>query len=66
MSKNDGWIEWEGGEIPVSESARVELRWSRGNTSKGRASNFGWANRISQGFDSIIAYRVIENDGREG
>jgi len=41
---NDGWIEWgggESGEIPVSESARVELRWSRGFTSKGRASNFG-------------------------
>lgn len=66
---NDGWIDWGGGEgdeMPVEESKQVELRWSNGSTSKGRASNFGWANRVTQGFHSIIAYRVIENDGREG
>lgn len=64
--ENDGWIDWKGGnsaEIPVDEAARVELRWSNGSTSRGRASNFGWANRVAQGFNSIIAYRVIENDG---
>lgn len=65
--ENDGWIEWCGGECPVDGVARVELRWSHGGPNVvGRASNFGWANRVSQGFNSIIAYRVIENDGREG
>lgn len=66
---NDGWIEWKGGnsaEIPVDEAARVELRYSNGSTSRGRASNFGWENRVASGYHSIIAYRVIGNDGREG
>lgn len=67
---DDGWIDWvggEGGEMPVDGAVRVELRWSQGGPNVvGRASNFDWANRVSQGLNSIIAYRVIENNGREG
>lgn len=63
---NGGWIEWGGGEIPVDESARVELKWSHGGPIVvGRAGNFGWSNRIAQGFHSIIAYRVVEQQERE-
>jgi len=63
---DDGWIDWKGGDIPVDRGAQVELRWSSVMTDKGRASSFSWENRTAQGVESIIAYRVIENDGREG
>lgn len=59
------WIEWKGGDCPVADYEHVELRWSNNGVSRGRASNFGWENRIGQGYHSIIAYRVIESDGRE-
>jgi len=62
---DDAWIEWNGGDCPVADYEHVELRWSNNVISRGRASNFGWENRIGQGHHSIIAYRVIENDGRE-
>lgn len=62
--ENDGWIDWGGGECPVADAARVQLKWSNGHTNAGRASNFGWSHPV--GYVNIIAYRVIENIGREG
>lgn len=60
---NDGWIDWCGGETPNTH-AFLELRFKGGGTGTGFASHFGWGH---SGLPrDIIAYRVIENDGREG
>lgn len=54
------WIKWGGGECPVDSTTRVELQWNNGEVCRGRASNFGWENRIAQGYHSIIAYREVK------
>ncbi|EJL90239.1 DUF551 domain-containing protein [Pantoea sp. GM01] len=62
--ENDGWIEWGGGECPVKTNALVDYRTRAGNTADSIALALRWAHK---GWDGdIIAYRVIENDGREG
>ncbi|MFY0403324.1 hypothetical protein ACOMDP_11880 [Pantoea dispersa] len=63
--ENDGWIEWKGGRCPVSANDNVEIKLRDGGSCEGPGAHIlNWANR---GFQSdIIAYRVIENDGREG
>ena len=62
---NDGWIEWGGGnECPVPKSCWVEAKLRNGKKDAG----WGWIaewRHTGNGYD-IIAYRVIENDGREG
>ncbi len=63
--ENDGWIEWKGGRCPVSANDNVGIKFLDGGSYEGPGAHIlNWANR---GFQSdIIAYRVIENDGREG
>ncbi|WP_182056533.1 hypothetical protein [Pantoea sp. ME81] len=62
---NDGWLDWGGGERPVSDSTLVEVRLQRdGYQGEDNAMTWDWTWR--DGVDPIIAYRVIENDGREG
>lgn len=59
---NDGWIEWKGGERP--EFNLIDVRYRSGHESRAlRPSNLFW-DHIEDELD-IIAYRVIENDGRE-
>lgn len=63
---NDGWIVWKGVIDPCEEpvSGIVEVKFKGGETDKGCASKWYWKH---DNHDSdIIAYRVIENDGREG
>ncbi|WP_277977406.1 hypothetical protein [Pantoea endophytica] len=63
--ENDGWIEWKGGKQPVSNSTLVEVKLHRdGYQGEDNAMTWDWTWR--DGVDPIIAYRVIENDGREG
>lgn len=62
--ENDGWIEWSGGECPV-ESGRVNLKLRDGSVTRGILAECGDWMHGNRDFD-IIAYRVIENDGREG
>lgn len=63
--ENDGWIEWRGGKQPVSNSTLVEVKLQRdGYQGEDNAMTWDWTWRY--GVDPIIAYRVIENDGREG
>lgn len=62
FQEDNPWIKWEGGECPVDGAARVELQWNNGDFSRGRASNFGWQNRINQGYHSITAYREVSFD----
>lgn len=62
--ENDGWIEWGGGaEAPVA--GPVEVRYRNGRESNSfDAGDYSWVSGL--GGLTIIAYRVIENDGREG
>lgn len=63
--ENDGWIEWGGGRRPVDEEAFVEVKFKDGEYRLAlEAWEFDW-NHYGNNSD-IIAYRVIENDGREG
>lgn len=62
--ENDGWIEWHGGECPVDMGLMVEVRFRDGRINGViPAYRCGWLNLCAG--DDIIAYRVIENDGRE-
>ncbi len=46
-----GWIEWAGGERPVAENVRVEVRSAKGWTITADAWALIWAN--------VVAYRVV-------
>lgn len=61
--ENDGWIEWGGNRAPVDLGATVQVRWKDGDVEKGPCSHFHWGRNC---MNPIIAYRVIENEGREG
>lgn len=53
------WIEWEGGECPVSGDTEVDVRFRTGSTDSGnRASSWAW-DRWDESAD-IVAYRVVE------
>ncbi|MHB3890066.1 hypothetical protein ACYBYO_25965, partial [Klebsiella pneumoniae] len=61
-AKNDGWIDWSGGECPVIESAMVDVRYRDGSIHKAqRADSYEWghgyAHFVTTGAD-IIAYRL--------
>lgn len=63
---NDGWIEWCGGDCPVGVHDDVEVKFRDGVIEDGLGNHFVWGDH--NGIDpdgDIIAYRVIENDGRE-
>lgn len=62
--ENDAWIEWGGGECPVDKNAKVEFKSPGGSAGLQRAKYLNWFHNGAG--DDIIAYRVIENDGREG
>lgn len=61
---NDGYIEWKSGECPVGKSEVVNVRYRDGEEDTGIAGFQSW--KHVQESDDIIAYRVIEKDGREG
>lgn len=59
IDKNDGWIQWAGGECPVDSDAIVEVKYrnpSRNKFNNDRAGDFTWSH---DGFGGdIIAYRL--------
>jgi hypothetical protein len=63
---NDGWVEWNGASDPCDDTIGgfVEVKFRCGVTDNGRASKWYW--KHDNCALDIIAYRVIENDGREG
>ncbi len=65
---NDGWIEWGGGEQPVPSSTLVEVKFRGAGTNRNySAGDWSWDwTPDDTGDYEIVAYRVIENDGREG
>jgi hypothetical protein len=69
--ENDGWIEWKGGEMPVSENSTVDVRLRNGEVRLSEPANsfiwsHGYYHYVPETAVDIIAYRQIENDGREG
>lgn len=62
--ENDDWIEWEAGYMPESvRGDRVQVRYASGETETDYSGVFNWGYGAG---DLVIAYRVIENDEREG
>lgn len=63
---DDGWIEWGGGECPAPPESKisVRLRGAEGEKYHGHQADWFEWNHYGNALD-IIAYRVIENDGRE-
>lgn len=62
--ENDGWIQWGGGARPVRYHIGVNVRFRDGEELEIFAGHKLWTH--SGEGDDIIAYRVIEDDGREG
>lgn len=52
----DGWIEWKGGECPVGEGDRIDVKFSDGDTLFGVNNGWNWGNNA--GCCNIIAYRL--------
>lgn len=64
--ENDGWIEWSGDCDPSDQPAMgiVRVKFRDGSEGEDSASKYYWKKADCN--SDIIAYRVIENDGREG
>lgn len=52
----DGWIEWKGGECPVGEDDRIDIKFSDGDELFDAGSNWDWG--VDAGRCNIIAYRL--------
>lgn len=68
VTETGGWIEWNGGSVPVADGTVVEVKWRDGSIHKGRE----WSNPFSaycNAFwqhtrppeDHIIAYRIPDS-----
>ena len=56
--KDDGWIEWKGGECPVRPDQRVDVRLRSGQECFNDTPDWNWG-ACAHGGD-IIAYRVVK------
>lgn len=58
LAKNDGWIEWGGGECPVDDDSIVEVRFRNGELGSGvtRADCLIWRHGLDD--VDIVAYRL--------
>lgn len=62
---DDGWVRWHGGECPVPlPRQEVEYLTRLRNKYTTPAGDLRWYHEGKGG--DIVAYRLIENDGREG
>lgn len=53
------WIEWKGGDCPVDDEQRVEVKLRNGSLREEHAHYFIWDHWESSG--DIIAYRIIKD-----
>jgi hypothetical protein len=54
------WIDWHGGECPVPEGTRVEVRFRIEQTAeRSDPENWRWDHRPEGGGGDIIAYRIL-------
>lgn len=57
----DGWIVWEGGECPVTDTTRVAVRFFNGKEPEARsACLWAWRHHRKAGYE-IAAYKVVES-----
>lgn len=68
QAQDDGWIEWHGGECPVSRDAGVQVRMRDGATERVQIAAYWCANKFDRDYwvhdpsdlhNDIIAYRVV-------
>lgn len=52
----DGWIEWKGGECPVGDGDRIDVKFSDGDELFDVGSDWDWG--VNAGGCNIIAYRL--------
>lgn len=52
----DGWIEWNGGDCPVGEGDRIDVKFSDGDEFFDVGSDWDWG--VDAGGCNIIAYRL--------
>ncbi len=57
LAKNDGWIEWGGGECPVHESANVDIKLEDGSE-KSDVPAYAFIWQHDDDVTNIIAYRL--------
>lgn len=59
--KENDWIKWDGGSIPVPDDALVEVRFRLGTTeTRPRADAWNWGRGPDIGVYEIVSYRMIE------
>jgi hypothetical protein len=59
----EGWIQWAGGECPVSRKAWVDVRWSDGQAfEENRAGMWRW--KWDEGQANLTAYRLSQHPDR--
>lgn len=69
MADDSEWIEWAGGECPVSDDTEVEIRWFDEDMdawvqTSGPVDTFSWPIYGEPGAPAdgdIIAYRVVQS-----
>lgn len=54
----DDWVEWCGGDQPVEDCTKVEIRTRNGDEWEGYANIWQWSHNGSE-YD-IVAYRVVK------
>lgn len=65
FSTSDGWIPWHGGECPVPGDAKVEVKFRCGETNdRLEAGRWRWGWGPGDGSHSIVAYRLLGEDGK--
>ena len=58
-AKNDGWIEWGGGVIPISTNTFVDVKFNNGDVRLGKiAGEYSWEHVWED--SNIIAYRLYQ------
>ena len=61
MTTQSDWIEWKGGECPVSEGTRVDVRFRDGDIDEdGMAGIWNWDWVFDDSDINIVAYRVLD------
>lgn len=57
QEQDDSWIEWGGGDCPVPENSRVDIKFRDGDIGPEQSTTWDWSHH---GYLSdIIAYRII-------
>ena len=58
------WIDWPGGEQPVSDKTLIEIRLRDGTTGQGRARRWWWRRErnFSKNSYDLVAYRMVRDD----